>query len=136
MIKHQTTIRVRYAESDQMGYVHHSHYALYLEEARMELLKELGIDCAQLEREGIIMPVAEMRTRYSFPLSYGDTLTVETELVPPWKTSLEFRYRMFNQEKKMVSRSSTTLVFADKESGKLLPNAHKYLEILVTHMQQ
>lgn len=132
MIKHQTTIRVRYAETDQMGYVHHSHYALYLEEARMELLKMLGIDCARLEDEGIIMPVAEMRTRYSFPLRFGDTVTVETELVPPWKTSLEFHYRMYNQDKKLVSRSSTRLVFADKESGKLLSNTQKYFENIVT----
>lgn len=115
-----------------MGYVHHSHYALYLEEARMELLKMLGIDCGRLEDEGIIMPVAEMRMRYSFPLRFGDTITVETELVPPWKTSLEFHYRIYNQDKKLVSRSSTRLVFADKESGKLLSNAQKYFENVVT----
>ncbi len=132
MIKHQTTIRVRYAETDQMGYVHHSHYALYLEEARMELLKMLGVDCGRLEDEGIIMPVAEMRTRYSFPLRFGDTVTVETELVPPRNTTLEFHYRMYNQDKKLVSRSSTRLVFADKKSGKLLSSAQKYFENVVT----
>lgn len=136
MIKHKTTIKVRYAETDQMGYVHHSHYALYLEEARMELLQILGLDLAQLEREGIILPVAEMRTRYSKPLRFGDTVLVETEILPPLKSSLEFHYRIYNQDNKLVSRSSTTLVFADKESGKLLSNPQEYLGSLRPYMQQ
>ena len=75
-----TKIKVRYAETDQMGYVHHSHYALYLEEARMDLLKTMGIDYAQLEKDGIIMPVVEMRTRYSSPLRFGDSIVVEAEI--------------------------------------------------------
>jgi acyl-CoA thioester hydrolase len=123
VIKHQTSIKIRYAETDQMGYVHHSNYALYLEEARMELLKRMGIDCAQMERDGIIMPVAEMKT-------------VETELMLPLKSSLEFRYRIYNQDNRLVSRSRTRLVFADKESGKLLSNPQKYLESFITYNQQ
>jgi len=119
-----------------MGYVHHSHYALYLEEARMELLKKMGIDCAQLEREGVIMPVAEMRTRYSRPLRFGDTITVEAEILSPRKSSLEFQYRIYNQDNKLVSRSRTTLVFADKESGKLLSNSQQYIGSLSSYMQQ
>jgi acyl-CoA thioester hydrolase len=119
-----------------MGYVHHSNYALYLEEARMELLKRMGIDCAQMERDGIIMPVAEMKTRHSVPLRFGDTITVETELMLPLKSSLEFRYRIYNQDNRLVSRSRTRLVFADKESGKLLSNPQKYLESFITYNQQ
>jgi len=130
VIKHSTSIRVRYAETDQMGYVHHSHYALYLEEARMELLRSLDIDCAQLEKDGIIMPVVELRTRYSTPLRFGDTIRVETETILPWKTKLEFKYRIYNQKNKLVSRSRTTLVFAERESGALLNDPEKYLSIL------
>jgi acyl-CoA thioester hydrolase len=131
VIKHQTSIRVRYAETDQMGYVHHSHYALYLEEARMELLHTLGIDSIQLEREGIILPVAEMKSRYSVPLRFGDILTVEKEIVPPWKNSLKFSYRIYKQDLKLVSRASTTLVFADKESGKLVIPPQEYIERII-----
>jgi len=113
-----------------MGYVHHSQYAFYLEEARMELLGTMGIDCAQLEKGGIIMPVVEMRTRYSIPLHFGDTITVEAEIAPPWETKLDFRYKIYNQDKKLVSRSWTTLVFAEKESGKLVMDTRKYFENL------
>jgi acyl-CoA thioester hydrolase len=136
VIKSQITIKVRYAETDQMGYVHHSHYALYLEEARMELLRTMGIDCAQLEKDGIIMPVVEMRTRYSSPLRFGDSMVVEAEIVPPWDTKLEFRYRIYNQDQKLVSRSWTTLVFAEKASGKLVMDAHKYFKSFITYNQQ
>jgi acyl-CoA thioester hydrolase len=135
VIKSQTKIKVRYAETDQMGYVHHSYYALYLEEARMDLLKVMGIDCAQLEKDGIIMPVVEMRTRYSSPLRFGDSIVVEAEIAPPWDTKLEFRYKIYNQDQKLVSRSRTTLVFAEKESGKLVMNTQKYFENFITYNQ-
>jgi len=118
-----------------MAYVHHSHYALYLEEARMDLLRIMGIDCGQMERDGIIMPVVEMRTRYSSPLRFGDTITVEVEIEPPWDTKLEFRYKIFNQDQKLVSRSWTTLVFAEKESGKLVMDTHQYFESFITYKQ-
>jgi len=135
VIKSQTKIKIRYAETDQMAYVHHSHYALYLEEARMDLLRIMGIDCGQMERDGIIMPVVEMRTRYSSPLRFGDTITVEVEIEPPWDTKLEFRYKIFNQDQKLVSRSWTTLVFAEKESGKLVMDTHQYFESFITYKQ-
>lgn len=127
---------MRYAETDQMGYVHHSHYALYLEEARMDLLKKMGIDYAQLEKDGIIMPVVEMRTRYSSPLRFGDSIVVEVEIAPPWETKLEFRYKIYKQDQKLVSRSWTTLVFAEKKSGKLVMDTHKYFESFITYNQQ
>ncbi len=133
MIKSKTKIKVRYAETDQMGYVHHSHYALYLEEARMDLLKSMGIDCAQLERDGIIIPVVEMRIRYSSPLRFGDTITVESEIAPPWDIRMEFRYKIYNQDHKLVSRAWTTLVFAEKASGKLVMDTHKYFESFITY---
>lgn len=113
-----------------MGYVHHSKYALFLEEARMDLLSSMGIDCAQLEKEGIIMPVVEMRTRYSSPLHFGDNIIVEAEIAPPWETKLDFRYKIYNQDHKLVSRSWTTLVFAEKESGKLVMDTLKYFDNL------
>ncbi|MFH0757705.1 MAG: acyl-CoA thioesterase [Bacteroidota bacterium] len=130
MIKHHIHIKIRYAETDQMGYVHHSQYALYLEEARMELLKSIGFDCIAMEKNGVIMPVVEMETRFSFPLFFGDTIEVETTIHPPWDTRLEFRYRIRNQHKKLVSRAKISLVLAEKETGKILKNPDKYLDCL------
>ncbi len=65
MIEHSFAIGIRYGETDQMGYVHHANYALYLEEARMDLLYVNGIDIQEMEKQGIILPVVEMKIRYN-----------------------------------------------------------------------
>lgn len=128
MIKHITSIKIRYAETDQMGYVHHSQYALYLEEARMELLQSIGFDCIAMDKEGVIMPVVEMETRYSSPLFYGDTIDVETSIQVPSDTKLVFRYRIRNQHNNLVSRAKTSLVLVEKVTGKLLKDTEKYMK--------
>lgn len=131
MIKHQTLVIVRYGETDQMGYVHHSNYALYLEEARMDLFSSHGLDVAALEKEGIILPVVGMEIRYVRPLHFGDQLTVETILKNDNKFKLELKYKILNQNQKLVAKATTALVFVDRESGKLIPGFHKYLESLI-----
>jgi len=113
-----------------MAYVHHSNYALYLEEARMDLFSSMGLQVAALEQQGIILPVVSMEIRYVMPLYFGDRIYVETILNMDHKHKLEFKYRIMNQHQKLVARASTALVFADSESGSLIPGFHKYLEPL------
>jgi acyl-CoA thioester hydrolase len=120
VIEHWTSIGVRYGETDQMGYVHHSNYALYLEEARMDLLYINGIDVKKLDEEGIILPVAEINIRYHLPLHFGDTIIIHTTLDTRIKSSLLFKYQILNHDKKLVCKAQTTLVLADKHSGKLI----------------
>ncbi len=119
---------MRYAETDQMGYVHHSQYALYLEQARMELLQSIGLRCEDMEKEGIIMPVVSMEQRFSTPLRFGDAFRVECRIKPPWFPKLEFRYRIYNPEGHLISKAKTNLVFADRNSGKLIPEPGPWLE--------
>ena len=69
-------IRVRYAETDQMGYVYHGNYAAYFEVARTEAFRKLGISYRELEADGVGMPVGEIRTRFRRPARYDDLLTV------------------------------------------------------------
>ncbi len=111
-----------------MAYVHHSNYALYLEQARMDLFKSYGLDISDLERRGVILPVVSMEIRYLMPLLYGDSMTVHTLLKPDQKIKLEFEYRIFNQDQKLCAKAKTALVFAEKESGKLIPEFQKYME--------
>ena len=130
MIEHQTTMHVRYGETDQMGYVHHSNHVLYLEEARMDLFSCYGLDVAALEREGILLPVVGMEIRYVMPLYFGNQLTVETTLNADDKFKLQLKYKILNQ--KLVAKATTSLVFVHKQSGKLIPGFHKYLEPLLS----
>lgn len=111
-----------------MGYVHHSNYALYLEQARMELFAAQGLDLISLEETGVILPLASMQLRFISPLHFGDRINVETRLSADNKFKLEFQYRIFNQDYKLIARASTALVFAEKESGKLIPGIQKYMK--------
>jgi len=104
-----------------MGYVHHSEYANYLEEARMEYLKLLGVDCNEMEKRGIILPVVSMEIRFVAPLFFGDVLTLDTRLIPPIEPKLQFHYKGYNQAGKMVCRARISLVAADGEKGTIVP---------------
>jgi len=128
MIEQKTNISIRYGETDQMGYVHHSNYALFLEEARMDFFKSHGLDVIALEEKGIILPVVNMEIRYLIPLHFGDRITVESSLDPDNKFKIEFKYKIRNQDKKLIAKAKTALVFAEKETGKLIPGFQKYLE--------
>ena len=115
-----------------MGYVHHSNYALFLEEARMDLFRCHGLDVVALEQEGIILPVVNMEIRYVMPLHFGDRISVETSLNPDSKFKLEFKYKIRNQDQKVVAKAKTALVFVEKESGKLIPGFQKYLDPILS----
>ncbi len=130
MIEHQTTIRVRYGETDKMGYVHHSSYVLYLEEARMEYLREIGLDYTEIEDAGIILPLSSLNIRYSSPIFFGDIITVKTRLEEPADIKLVFTYKIFNQKQKLVSIAETTLAFLDSSSRKLIPTPKEYLKLI------
>jgi len=130
VIEHRFTIGIRYGETDQMGYVHHANYALYLEEARMDLFYVNGIDIQEMEEEGIIFPVVEMKIRYLSPLHFGDTIIIHTTLESKMKTRLLLRYRMVNQHKLLVARAHTSLVIADKLTGKIISDSNWLLEKL------
>ncbi len=81
MIEHQTTIKTRYGETDKMGYVHHSNYPLYLEEARMDLLQEIGMDYKEIEDSGVILPVVSMNFRFYSPPFYYEIFNQLNKLV-------------------------------------------------------
>ena len=99
MFEHSHKIRVRYAETDQMGIVHHSRYALYIEEARTESMRAIGIPYNELEKEGIILPLMSMQNRFIAPALYDDILVVKTIIkeIPQVKFSID--YEIYKEEK-------------------------------------
>lgn len=80
MFTTETQLRVRYAETDQMGVVYHSNYFPYFETARAESIRQLGFTYADMEKMGIIMPVIEVQCRYLRPALYDDLLTIKVIL--------------------------------------------------------
>ena len=105
-------IRVRYAETDRMGYVYYGNYATYFEVARVEALRALGITYKSLEDNGILLPVRAFSIEYKRPAHYDDELEIQTtiELISP--TTLEFNYTTLRDEV-VLNTARTTLVFVN-----------------------
>lgn len=130
MIQFNTSIRVRYGETDKMGYVYYGNYAQYFEVGRVELLRSLGVSYKSLEETGIMLPVSSMDIKYIKPAFYDDLLTIKTfvEEVPGVK--IKFRYETYNQEEVLLNIAETTLVFVDMKSGRPIKCPGKLLNTL------
>ena len=105
------TIAVRYGETDQMGFVHHSNYLKYFELARIEWLLDLGISYAAMELDGILMPVVSARVKFKIPLLFGDNFNVKISLKKEPKATLEFDYIIVNQKNEIFCTGNTVLAF-------------------------
>ena len=112
MFKSSTHIRVKYAETDQMGVVYHGHYAAYFEASRGEAIRSLGITYRDIENSGILMPVVELEIKYLRPAQYDDLLTVVT-LLKEWPTDhrIRFHHEVYNEAGKLLTTGSVLLFF-------------------------
>ena len=118
MYRSETQIRVRYGETDQMGYVYYGNYSMYYEVARVESLRQLGMTYRQLEEMGVIMPVVENRSKYLAAAKYDDLLTIITTLREKPGVRIKFEYEIFNEDKKLIHQGETLLVFIDRSANK------------------
>jgi len=118
MKSHQTYVKVRYAETDQMGVVHHGNYAEYLEIARIDWLEELGVSYGSMEKDGVMLPVYEMSFKFLQPAHFEDTLKIETRLKELPRVKIAFEYDIYNQHGQLITTASTVLVFMDSVSKK------------------
>lgn len=92
---HQTRLRVRYAETDQMGVVYYANYLVWMEVARVEYCKALGFSYEQMEREdGVLLAVAEASCRYLYPARFDQEVVIETRLAGAHPRMVRFRYQM------------------------------------------
>lgn len=115
---HIHNIRVRYSETDRMGYCYHGNYASYFELGRVEALRALGVVYKSLEDQGILLPVVSMNTSFKAPATYDDQLRLETRLVSASTCSLEFSYMLYNQSGVLLTTASTVLVFVNRANNK------------------
>lgn len=114
MYSAETKIRVRYGETDQMGYLYYGYYALYYEAGRAEAIRELGFTYRQMEEMGIMMPVVELNARYFRPALYDDLVTVRTILKElPEGPKIKFHSELYNEQGELLNTGVTTLVFYD-----------------------
>ncbi len=131
MITSTTTHRVRYAETDQMGYLYHGHYALLYEIGRVEMLRELGRSYATLENEeGIMMPVMSMNQRFIRPARYDEVLTITTTLRHVPARTITFHFEIHNEKGKLVNGGSIKLCFVEVKTERTVSAPEYLLQII------
>jgi len=118
MIKTETTLRVRYGETDQMGFVYYGVYAQYYEVGRVEAMRSLGFSYREMEESGILMPVINLTVNYKKPAKYDDEVRIVTTVKEMPGVRITFHYECFNQKNELLNTGSVTLVFIDKQKNK------------------
>ncbi len=115
---HQTQIRVRYSETDQMRVVYHGNYAQYFEIGRVEWLRNKGISYKWMEDNGIMLPVVSLTMNYKKSARYDELLTLKTILKNRTTVKIEFDYELYNESEELLTTGNSILVFVDMKTGK------------------
>ena len=114
----ETTVRVRYAETDKMGYVYYGNYAQYYEVGRVEALRSIGSSYKEMEDNGIMLPVYLCDIRYIKPAVYDDLLVIKTTIKEIPTAKITFDYEIYNQKNELINTGTTTLVFINMTTNK------------------
>ncbi|MDF2436471.1 MAG: acyl-CoA thioester hydrolase, YbgC/YbaW family [Bacteroidota bacterium] len=114
----ETTLRVRYAETDKMGYVYYGNYTQYYEVGRVEALRSLGTSYKEMEDNGVMLPVYTCNLKYLKPALYDDLLLIKTTIKELPTLKITFDYEIYNQKNDLLNIGSTTLVFINMETNK------------------
>lgn len=124
-------IRVRYAETDKMGYVYYGNYATYFEVARVEMLRNIGLSYKALEDSGILLPVANFQVKYILPAYYDDLLTIRTYIKTKPGVRLVFEYETLNEKNELLNTATVTLVFISAKTGKPIQAPEYFMNVLL-----
>lgn len=136
MYVHEVQIRVRYGETDQMGYLYYGNYAQYYEVGRVETIRSLGLSYKEMEEvHGIWLPVVSMDMRFVRPAYYDDLLTVRSELRRLPDTHIVFHVEIFNDKKKLLNAGTVRLCFFDSKIKKVVMAPEELLERLKPHFK-
>lgn len=115
----ESQIRVRYGETDRMGYMYYGHYPEYFEVARTDMIRSLGLSYKEMEDNGIILPVRSLRVDYKTPAFYDEVLTVKSCLKTLPETRLDIDYEIRNSQNQIVCTGNTVLVFVDSKTRRV-----------------
>ena len=118
MYTSETFLRVRYGETDQMGYVYYGNYASYFEVARVESLRQLGMTYKELEEMGVMMPVLENKSKFISPALYDDNLRIVTIIRNKPGVRIKFEYEISNESGKVLHQGETLLAFVNRNTGR------------------
>ncbi len=108
-----TKVRVRYGETDQMGYVYYGNYAEFYEVGRVDMLRTLGLTYKGMEDFGVMMPVLELHCKYIKPALYDEEITIKVTMEKMPGVRIHFKYELFNEKDELINTGETLLVFVN-----------------------
>ncbi len=135
MYCHELKIRVRYAETDQMGYVYYGNYATYFEVARVEAMRAIGFSYREMEDRGIMMPVLELKNQFKSPGRYDEELNIKVTIPTMPTLKIRFLYEVTGEDCREVCNGETTLVWVNKETGKPIRMPQELVDLLGSSFQ-
>jgi acyl-CoA thioester hydrolase len=130
LLEFSTKVRVRYSETDQMGFCYYGNYASYFEVARVEALRELNISYKELEKIGVLLPVKKFDIAYHHPAKYDDLLEIRTRIVQLEGVRIGFQYKTYNEEGLLLNEAYTLLVFVSATTQKPIPAPPAFLNLI------
>ncbi len=136
MYQHTLALRVRYGETDQMGYVYYGHYAAYCEVARVEALRSLGMSYKQLEESGVMLPVLEHHAFYHRPAHYDDLLRIAVTIKAMPTAIIRFKYEFHNEQRELLHTAETKLAFVRSDSMRPCRPPQQLLALLHPHFSE
>jgi len=134
LMDHEVNITARYAETDQMGIVHHSVYPIWFEVARTEFIKTSGITYTQLEKDGVMLPLSELTCKYIYPVHYEDNVTIRVNIEKLSFAKITFGYKVI-LDGRIMSEGTTTHGFVDSKTfrpvsiKKVMPEFYEKLKL-------
>jgi acyl-CoA thioester hydrolase len=130
MFEHSTKLRVRYGETDQMGYMYYGNYAEFYEVGRVEMLRSLGLTYSGMEEAGIKMPVLEMHCKYLRPALYDEEITIKVIMDKMPGIRIHFRYELYNERNELINTGDTLLVFINMKTNRPCLPTQEFLDKL------
>lgn len=118
LLTSETKIRIRYAETDQMGYAYYGNYAQYFEIGRVECLRNLGFTYKSLEESGFMLPALKLEVNYHKPAKYDDLITIKTIIRKKPLVKFDFHFEIYNEKRELLTTGFTSLVFIDMKKNR------------------
>lgn len=131
--KNSTKLRIRYGETDQMGYCYYGNYAQFCEVGRVEAMRKIGMSYKDMENQGVMLPVSEYTIKYIKPALYDDEIEVVTHIKELKGPKLTFDYEIKNAVGEVISYASTVLIFVNKDSMRPIKPPKEFQDLLATY---
>ncbi|MEN0053496.1 MAG: thioesterase family protein [Mucilaginibacter sp.] len=131
MFEHTTKIRVRYGETDQMGYMYYGNYAQFYEVGRVEMLRSMGLTYKGMEDSGIMLPVLELKCKYLKPALYDEEISVRVIIDKIPGIRIHFRYELSNEKGELINQGETLLAFINMTTNRPCRPPQDFIDKLV-----